>query len=339
MAGKHTHDRSALDRDAPSLSIGAVSKATGIPTETLRTWERRYGFPSPQRTDSGHRKYTEQTVERLRRANLALKQGMRPADVLTKSFEELSALLDLTQSAGQLDALPPCPHPVSALRDDEPALSESAARRVVESWLQRLLELNEEALRESFELNWYRLGPLSFLTHLIAPFLTAIGEEWYEGRLAVIHEQFASRQLREFLSSQWREMSQRNRGVTFVCATLPGEFHAIGLHMIATVVAVAGCRVVFLGSDAPLEAIGGVAQTSHASVVLVSVSSAAYQPESKEKIEALRALLPDTVELLIGGQGAPKEVKGVTRLGSLKALRDWASLFNRAASKKGEARR
>ena len=35
------------------LSIGAVSKATGVPVETLRTWERRYGVPSPGRSAMG----------------------------------------------------------------------------------------------------------------------------------------------------------------------------------------------------------------------------------------------------------------------------------------------
>ena len=47
MTSKHdTEDKRAM------LSIGAVAKATGIRVETLRTWERRYGFPRPERTGS-----------------------------------------------------------------------------------------------------------------------------------------------------------------------------------------------------------------------------------------------------------------------------------------------
>ena len=49
------------------LSIGALSRATGIPVETLRTWENRYGFPVPERKPSGHRVYPLSSVPRLRR--------------------------------------------------------------------------------------------------------------------------------------------------------------------------------------------------------------------------------------------------------------------------------
>jgi DNA-binding transcriptional regulator YiaG len=37
-----------------TLSIGTLSSATGVPVDTLRTWERRYGFPAPTaRTEIG----------------------------------------------------------------------------------------------------------------------------------------------------------------------------------------------------------------------------------------------------------------------------------------------
>ncbi len=50
------------DDEGPWLSIGALSKATGIAVETLRTWETRYGFPTPERKPSGHRVYPVSAV-------------------------------------------------------------------------------------------------------------------------------------------------------------------------------------------------------------------------------------------------------------------------------------
>ena len=49
------------------LSIGALARATSIRVETLRTWERRYGYPLPERKPSGHRVYPVASVSRLRR--------------------------------------------------------------------------------------------------------------------------------------------------------------------------------------------------------------------------------------------------------------------------------
>jgi MerR family transcriptional regulator, light-induced transcriptional regulator len=49
----------------PGLSIGAVVARTGVGEGTLRMWERRYGFPSPERTARGHRRYDEEQVRRI----------------------------------------------------------------------------------------------------------------------------------------------------------------------------------------------------------------------------------------------------------------------------------
>ncbi|MBP48009.1 MAG: helix-turn-helix-type transcriptional regulator, partial [Myxococcales bacterium] len=47
------------------LSIGTLARSVGIPVETIRTWERRYGAPVPRRLVSGHRRYDPAEIERL----------------------------------------------------------------------------------------------------------------------------------------------------------------------------------------------------------------------------------------------------------------------------------
>jgi DICT domain-containing protein len=49
------------------LAIKDVAERTGIAPGTIRMWEQRYGFPEPDRTPSGYRRYTDQDVEALRR--------------------------------------------------------------------------------------------------------------------------------------------------------------------------------------------------------------------------------------------------------------------------------
>lgn len=48
------------------LSIGSVVRRTGITESTLRAWERRYGFPTPQRAPSGHRRYQSSDIDDIR---------------------------------------------------------------------------------------------------------------------------------------------------------------------------------------------------------------------------------------------------------------------------------
>ncbi|HKP90694.1 MAG TPA: DICT sensory domain-containing protein [Thermoleophilaceae bacterium] len=49
------------------LTIREVASQTGVSAATLRMWEARYGFPVPERLPSGHRRFTEEDVEQVRR--------------------------------------------------------------------------------------------------------------------------------------------------------------------------------------------------------------------------------------------------------------------------------
>lgn len=58
------------------LSIRDVVRATGVGEATLRAWERRYGFPSPRRASSGHRRYRADDVERIARVLAERERGL-----------------------------------------------------------------------------------------------------------------------------------------------------------------------------------------------------------------------------------------------------------------------
>jgi DICT domain-containing protein/predicted DNA-binding transcriptional regulator AlpA len=49
------------------LTIREVASQTGVSAATLRMWESRYGFPVPERLPSGHRRFSEEDVEQVRR--------------------------------------------------------------------------------------------------------------------------------------------------------------------------------------------------------------------------------------------------------------------------------
>ena len=61
-----------------SFTIASVEKETGLSKDTLRMWERRYGFPAPGRDPAGDRLYPAGQVERLRLIKRLIDQGHRP---------------------------------------------------------------------------------------------------------------------------------------------------------------------------------------------------------------------------------------------------------------------
>lgn len=56
--------------------IRVVSQETGVNAITLRAWERRYGLITPKRTDKGHRLYTEQDIQMIRKVVSLLNRGI-----------------------------------------------------------------------------------------------------------------------------------------------------------------------------------------------------------------------------------------------------------------------
>src|SRR3954447_20829925 len=52
------------------IRTNAAAELLGVSPNTLRSWERRFGYPTPRRTPGGHRQYELSELEALRRALL-----------------------------------------------------------------------------------------------------------------------------------------------------------------------------------------------------------------------------------------------------------------------------
>jgi DNA-binding transcriptional MerR regulator len=76
-------------QDQSSYRIGAVSRLTGVPADTLRVWERRYGVVEPRRTDGGSRLYSQQDVARLGLIKRLVDAGHAIGTVANLSLEQL----------------------------------------------------------------------------------------------------------------------------------------------------------------------------------------------------------------------------------------------------------
>lgn len=286
------------------LSIGALSRATGIPVATLRTWERRYGFPTPERKPSGHRVYSLVSVPRLRRIAEALAQGHRAGEAVTASEADLEALL----------AVPRAVAPAARQQGDVEEVADLFP--LVEAFdAQRLTRMLAE--------DWRRLGPLECLCVRLVPLVRAVGEAWAAARLEIRHEHFLSERLSDFLRARRLALERRAHGPLVVCVTLPGEAHSLGLQMAALLLTHAGCRVLYLGTEVPPGQIAGVARDFRARAVAVSISSANRGEAMVAQVERLRGLLPRRVTLLLGGDGAPPPRPGMRVIQDFPTLVAW----------------
>ena len=145
----------------------------GVSPNTLRSWERRYGFPRPRRTPGGHRQYALNEIESLR-ATLAETHNVSSAIALARQRGEGPS------SGSRLAA-------AFATFDEEKAnglLEESLALRSVERTIEEVLleavsahaDPRAEASTPEYEFGWrYATAWLSALKRLAPPATRAEG--------------------------------------------------------------------------------------------------------------------------------------------------------------------
>ncbi|MBP1604160.1 MAG: cobalamin-binding protein [Acidobacteria bacterium] len=298
---------SQLTSAAGKLSIGSLAKATGVPVETLRTWEQRYGFPVAERKPSGHRVYALSNVVRLRRIADAIARGHRAGAVVGATDAELDRLLSAT-------APPPAAAPLPA-NPSQPSIDELLA--AVETF-------DADRLTAALWSDWGRLGPIGFVQQTVAPLIERVGLEWEQGRMEIRHEHFLSERLGDVMRAIRLPLDLSSAGPTVICATLPGESHAIGLQMAALLLSSAGLRVLYLGTGMPPPELGRLARELGARAVAISVSAAADGAEVERHLTALREALPRQAQLLVGGRGAPAARAGIVTFDGFAALVRWA---------------
>jgi MerR family transcriptional regulator, light-induced transcriptional regulator len=71
----------------PDLAIKDVAELTGIAAGTIRMWEQRYGFPTPGRTASGYRRYSDDDVDVLRKVMALRHRGLSVPAAIERAQE------------------------------------------------------------------------------------------------------------------------------------------------------------------------------------------------------------------------------------------------------------
>ena len=309
-------------RPAPGwLTIGSLARATGIAPSTLRTWERRYHVPAPARKASGHRLYPLESVRHLRALRRAIDLGRTPAEVMRLPVEALESLADqsLLSAAAATPSPSTRPAPPSAARPATATAPSATADPSVKRLLDAARRFDRPALRGLLADAWTRLGPAGSLEIAIGPFLHAAGDAWAEGSLSVRHEHFASAVVADFLREARRPFEERAGGPWIAAATLEGDLHEIGLLGVSLLASLHGWRVAYLGPDAPAGEIAAFARDAGVRAVAISVSRSRRRA-APPLLRRLRAALPRTIALWVGGAGAPSGLPGVVRFDDLSGF-------------------
>jgi hypothetical protein len=137
------------------------------------------------------------------------------------------------------------------------------------------------------------------VTEVIMPVLRAVGDDWEAGRLGVVHEHFVSSSFRGVLG-ELRLPVDGQQARTVVLAAPPRELHDLPLELFGAMLHARWWRVVSLGANTPMTAIGEAVRFLDADAcVLAGVRRSAFEA----RVPSL-SRLATRVPLFIAGEGA-----------------------------------
>lgn len=286
------------------LSIGELSEATGVPSETIRIWERRYGKPDPLRLPSGHRRYDESHVHWLRRMAEAVSRGFRPSQVARLSDAELNRVLVPL---------------ADILKDPELA-----------ALLTMILEFRDTDLRAMLLEMGRRVPALTFLRDHVVPLVCSASCWWADRRFAVRHEHLLSECLQDVLRALRMEAQPAITERKLLLTTLPGDQHDLGLQMAAFLAARHRIAVTLLGRDLPeSEFFNAVAETKPYGVC-ISVSNLVGTSQLERKLSELRSALPSQIAMIVGGSSLrsfKRTIQGIDHLATFEDLDHYLAML------------
>ena len=268
----------------PNFNIAAVERDTGLSKDVLRMWERRYGFPSPERDNHGERVYPMAQVTRLRLIKRLMDQGYRPGKLIGMSDDELTQL-------------------TPRHRPQEQTAGASAACADLEDLLTLIRQHDAPAYQHALHQRLVRQGLMRFVLDTIAPLTRRVGEAWEAGEIQVFEEHLFTELTKRVLRQTITALPASALRPRILLTSTPDEPHVLGLLMVEALFSLEGAACIPLGTQMPLTEIVNAAQAHRADIVALSFSMAFPQRRIPLLLQQLREMLPATIEIWVGGQG------------------------------------
>jgi methanogenic corrinoid protein MtbC1 len=191
----------------------------------------------------------------------------------------------------------------------DPGVDHDATRRSV---MGAVRDLDGPTVRDALLQSLLTCGVDDTVTEVVIPVLHDVGEGWERGDLGVLHEHFVSSTCRGVLGDL-RVPVQGDQVRTIVLACPPHELHDLPLELFGAMLHGRSWRVVSLGANTPMSAIGEAVRFLEADAcVLAGVRRSAFE----SRVSSL-ARLGRRVPLFLAGEGAlalPSPPAGVTVL-------------------------
>ncbi len=248
----------------PVYNTRAVSQRTGVPADTFRAWERRYGLPAPSRTNGNHRLYSEQDV--------AIISWLRDRTLEGVTISQAVELYRQERDRAGRASLPPSGQTASP-NGSHASEHERSLGRFVAGVTESLIAFDASEAERVVEEALAVAGVEAVCQEVLQPVLHQIGDMWARGEAGISAEHYASHFVLRKVGTLFNlSRPEQGRG-PLVAACLEGEMHEVGLLLTSLFLSRRGYSVVYLGANLPLEDLLDTVRRVEPMMVLMSTST------------------------------------------------------------------
>ncbi len=247
--------------ESATYNIKAVVNQTGLNPATIRAWERRYGLPQPQRSDGGHRQYSQQDIDTLNWLIAHQATGMS----ISHAVDLWQTLIENGEDPLQQDAA----RESDRARIAVPVLGKQMDE-LRDAWITACLSYDRETAELVLTHAFSLFPPEVVCLELLRKGLVEVGNGWHNGTVTVQQEHFTTTISEQRLEMLIGAAPAPTRPERIIVSAAPGERHTFGPYLLTFFLRRQGWDVIHLGADVPVEDFEPTIERLNPDLIIVS---------------------------------------------------------------------
>ena len=224
-----------------AYNIDQFSKITGINKLLLRTWENRYSFLTPKRTETKIRIYSDELLILALNTKLLLDNGYKISKISKKNNKEIENLI--TEISTQKTAI------------------ESKVSIYINQFIKSGLKFDTSLFNKTFSDCSSKFSMIDLYKKIMLPTFSKIGLFWLSNKMNPAQEHFLSEMFKQKIYNQIDNIKNKEKKERWLLFLPPNEYHELGLLFTRFLLTYYGFDVIYLGANVPYSSLDQISKT------------------------------------------------------------------------------
>lgn len=294
------------------FGINVISTACGVMPHTIRTWEKRYQVFTPERSEGGHRLYSEVDLAKAKLIVALIEQGHTISSLARHSLQDLRSLLVVNKG-----------------EDSESGKMFTSVE--TKRLLQHLANFNIDMVASGMQHLRLSIGIKEFIFKIVLPVMQEIEKLYLKGMYSVTQEHIIS----TIVGDQLHQINLSNQGPNpdrIALATPEGNLHELPILIAEIICHVNRFSTNYLGASHPAECLSEAVNALKCKTIVMGVISSDQWNYEKKIIPYLRSMdkyLKNKVIVILGGGSEVDfpEFKNIENVKVVKSFEDFDKML------------